>query len=169
MKRIAPIFFLLASAAFGVTEAVPMDPSDDFSPMLFMIAMMALAIFIILIGVGIVIAVIAAGFCLILISLGILSTAALTGILRRKFSSGLRALHYQVCAAAALPAGVAGFWGISYLFGSEMPFPAILIIGSASGICAGLVIAFVLDHAAGIAYRYYTKSKTPPQTPAIGQ
>lgn len=131
--------------------------------MLFAIVMIALAIFVILIGAGIVIAMIVAICMTILAALGILSTAALTGILRRKFSSGLRALHYQVCAAIALPAGIALFWAGARLFGSETPIATILIIGGAAGICAGLAVAFILDHIAGMAYRHLRK----PSMPAI--
>lgn len=128
--------------------------------MLFVFTLIALAVVLIIFAIGVVLAIIIAACCLILVSLGIISAAALTGILRRKLSSGLRALHYQVCAVVALPAGIGFFWGGLWLFSSDMPLPAIIIIGSASGICAGLVIAFVLDHAAGLAYQYLSKLKT---------
>ena len=169
LKPALTFLLLTGTVAFGAVAETPVDPSDDFSPMMLAMTLIALFVVLLLFVIAVVLVAIAAVCSIILISLGIVSTAALTGLLRRKFSSGLRALHYQVCAAVGLPAGVAGFWGIAYLLGSEMPFAAILIIGGAAGICAGLVIAFVLDHAAGIAYRYYTKSKTPPQTPAIRQ
>jgi len=163
LKSTTAFLLLLTTAARGAIEETGIDPADDFSPMLFVMTMIALCVFIILIGIGIVLALVTAAFCFLLVTLGILSTSALTGIFRGKFSSGLRALHYQACAALALPAGIAIFWAISEILGSELPFPAILIIGSAAGICAGLVFAFVLDKAALILYRRFAKK--PPASP----
>jgi hypothetical protein len=128
--------------------------------MMLAITLIALFVVLVLFIVAIVLVAITTVCCLILIALGIVSTAALTGILRRNFSAGLRALHYQICAALGLPAGIAAFWLGVWLFSSDMPLPAILIIGSATGLCAGLVIAFVLDHAVGFAYSHLKRPST---------
>jgi|TARA_B110000037_G_C17127882_1_gene509251 hypothetical protein len=164
LKRAITFLFLTASAGLCAVEETPIDPSDDFSPMMLAITLILLAVVLIIFAIGIVLAIIIAVCCLILVSLGIVSTAALTGILRQKFSSGLRALHYQLCAAVALPAGIVAFWLGVWLFSSDIPLPAILIIGSAAGICAGLVVAFVLDHAVGLAYRHFKRPPTESTT-----
>ncbi len=175
MHRVLGIFLSLVTLASAKTAEVPLDPSDDFSPGMLAITLIALFVVLVLFVISIVIVAITTVCLLILIALGIISTATLTGILRRKFSSGLRALHYQLCAAVGLPAGIAAFWGGVWLFSSDIPAPAILVIGGAIGICTGLIIAFILDHAAGIAYRQLSKWKksgfrrdlTPQPSPQV--
>lgn len=92
--------------------------------------------------------------------LGILLTSALTGILQRKFSSGLRALHHQACAVLALPVGAGLAWLAVRLFGSPSQLSVALVIGVLSGICAGLTIAYILNRAAMAAYLYFEKRKS---------
>ena len=99
--------------------------------------------------------------------LGMLFTSALTGIVRRKFSSGLRALHYQAYAVIALPVGAGLAWLAVRLFGSPSQLPVALVIGALSGICAGLTIAYILDRAAMAAYLYFEKRKSASRR--IGQ
>jgi hypothetical protein len=160
MNRVPAILLFLTSSASAAAAEVPMDPSDDFSPMLFLMALLAILVMLIVLGICLAVAVVTAICLMILVALGILSTAALTGIIRRKFSSGLRALHYQACAAIALPVGAALAWLAVWLFDSTSHLPFALAIGSLAGICAGLTIAFTLDRAAVAIYSYFEKSRT---------
>lgn len=155
---------LLTVPAFAGAAVASVEPAHDISAMLAIMAMI-LAILITLVVIGICLAVAAiTAFCLlVLVALGILSTSALTGIVRHKFSSGLRALHYQVCAAIALPVGAALAWLAVRLFDSPSHLPAALAIGALSGICAGLTIAHILDRAATAAYQYFEKRKKASQ------
>lgn len=153
------LLFLLLTATTTLGAEVTIDPSADFSPILALMAILAILVMLVLLGICLAVAVITAVCLLVLIALGILSTSALTGILRRKFSSGLRALHYQVCAAIALPVGAALAWLAVWLSGSTSHLPAALAIGAISGICAGLTIAYILDRAAMAAYLYFEKRR----------
>lgn len=160
MNRVIATLLFLTSSAFATASEMPLDPADDFSPGLGIMALLAILVMLVVLGICLAVAAITAVCLLILVALGILSTAALTGILRRKFSSGIRALHYQVCAAIALPAGAALAWLAVWLFDSTSHLPVALAIGSLAGICAGLTIAFILDRAAMVAYSYFEKSKS---------
>jgi hypothetical protein len=112
-------------------------------------------IFLFLVGIGIVGAAIVAISAAIFTALGIVSSAALIGLLRRRFSSGFRALHYQLFAVAALPAGIGALWLGSHLFSIRLSHRGIFTIGSLAGICGGLLLAFVFDRLAGFAYRRF--------------
>jgi hypothetical protein len=167
MHRVLGILLFLTSSAFAQAAEAPLEPVDNFSPMLAIMAILAILVMLVVLGICLAVAAITAVCLLVLIALGILSTSALTGILRRKFSSGLRALHYQACAAIALPVGAALAWLAVWLFDSTSHLPAALAIGAISGICAGLTIAYILDRAATMAYLYFEKRKTAPNR--IGQ
>jgi hypothetical protein len=101
LDRVPAILLFLTSSAFAAAAEVQMDPSDDFSPLLFLMALLAILVRLIVLGICLAVAVVTVVCLLTLVALGILSTAALTGIVCRKFSSGLRALPYQACAALA--------------------------------------------------------------------
>ncbi len=160
MNRVPAILLFLTSSAFAAAAEAPMDPSDDFSPFLFLMALLAILVMLIVLGICLAVAVVTAICLMILVALGILSTAALTGIIRRKFSSGLRALHYQACAAVALPVGAALAWLGVQLFDSTSHLPVALAVGSVAGICAGLTIAFILDRAAVVIYSHFEKLRS---------
>ena len=158
------MLFLLATIALGATDEPPIDPSDDFSPMLFAFALIGICIVLVLVGVGIVVAAIVAISAAILTALGIVSSAAFIGILRRRFSSGFRALHYQLFAVAALPAGIGALWLGSHFFTTHLRHRDILAIGSIAGISGGLLIAFAFDRLAGFAYRRFVLPSIPNAT-----
>lgn len=160
MNLVSAALALLLIATDTHGAEVPVDPSDDFSPMLALMALLAVLVMLIVLGICLAIAAITAVCLLVLIALGILSTSALTGLLRRKFSSGLRALHYQACAAIALPVGAALAWLAIWLFDTTAHLPTALAIGAFSGICAGLAIAYILDRAATAASLNFEKRKT---------
>lgn len=145
------VWWLLSAS--GGNDPYPIEPVDDFSPMLFVMAMIGIAVILILVGVGIALAVVVIALAAGLGVIGVFSSAALIGVLRRRLSSGLRALHYQVFALAALPAGMGLVWLGGRLFHSTISSAGLLAIGACSGIAAGLVLAFMLDRLAGYAHR----------------
>lgn len=138
-----------------MTAEAPIDPSDDFAPGMLFILLAALCIALILIGVGIVVAGIIAASVAVLAGLGIVSSAVLIGMLRRRFSSGLRAMHYQFCTVVAIPAGIGILWLGSYLTHSELSPRETLTIGSLAGACGGLAFAFLFDLVISAVYRRF--------------
>ena len=164
MKPAILLLFLLAAIALGATDEPPIDPGDDFSPMLFAFVLIGICIVLILIGVGIVITAIVAISTAILTALGIVSSAAFIGILRRRFSSGFRALHYQLFAVTALPAGIGALWLGSHFLTTNLRHRDILAIGSIAGICGGLLLAFAFDRLASFAYRRFVSPSIPNAT-----
>lgn len=160
MNRVLGILLFLTFPAFAANVQASIEPAHDISALLAMMGMiLAILVVLIVIGLCLAVAAITAVCLLVLIALGIISTSALTGILRRKFSSGLRALHYQACAAIALPVGAGLAWLAVWLFDSTSHLPVALAIGSVSGICAGLTIAHILDRAAMAAFRYFERKR----------
>ena len=153
MKPVIPLLLLLATRGLGADAELPVDPADDFSPMLAMFALVAAAIALFLIGAGIFCAAMVAAFIAALAGLGIVSSAVAVGMARRRLSSGLRTFHYLVCAALALPAGIGILWLGSWLAHSPLGTGEILTIGAISGMVGGFGLAFVLDLLAGALYR----------------
>jgi len=96
-------FLLLAATAHA---AAPLDPSDDFSPMLLAFSLLGLLVLLVLVGIGIFLAALAVAMLAILVSLGILSTAVLVGLARGRWSSGVRMILYQGLALRGPPGGM---------------------------------------------------------------
>lgn len=153
-----PLLFLLATRLLAAQAEMSIDTSDDFAPGQLFIVLIAIGTLIILIGVGIFAAAVIAAATAIMVALGITSTAVLTGLLRRRFSSGLRVLHYQLFAVAAMPAGVGILWLGTWMADSAMRPRFILITGSLAGACAGLALAFSFDLLAKALYRRFVTS-----------
>lgn len=148
-------FFRIATAA-SPDEPPPSTDDDDFTPAIFFIMIVFLILFLILLGVGVGIAMVLVVLCAALAGLGILSSSALIGLANRKFSSGLRAFHYQALAAAGLPAGVCGLWLGVRLCDLTMSHREIFGLGATAGVCAGLLLAYVLDKVTLILLRKIT-------------
>lgn len=153
MKTAIPLLLLFATRVLAVNAEQPIDPSDDFSPMLAVFALVAILIALFLIGVGIFVAAVVAASLAVLAGLGIVSSAVLVGMVKRRFSSGLRVFHYQIFALLSVPAGIGVLWLGSYLRQSQLSLAEILTIGSIAGIGGGLAFAFLLDRLAGLVYR----------------
>lgn len=150
-------FALFRGILFFAADDAPMPPDDDdFSPAIFFIMIVFLILFLILLGVGVGIAVVMVVLCAALAGLGILSSSALIGLANRKFSSGLRAFHYQLLVAAGLPAGVCGLWLGVRLCDLSMSHREIFGLGATAGICAGFLLAYVLDKVTLILLRKIT-------------
>lgn len=164
MKPTLALLFLLATQLLATDAELPIDPSDDFSPGLFMIALAAIGVALLLIGCGIVVAAVMAISAAALAGLGIVSSAVLFGMLRRRVSSGLRAFHYQVFALVGVPAGIGVLWLGSYLAGSQLGIGEVVIMGSVAGVGSGLALAFLFDRLAGALYRRFA-ADLPDRTP----
>lgn len=146
---------LLLAVAMGQEPVDPtaLEPADDFSPMLFLFALIAVAVMLFLLGVALVVGMVVAMALGLLMVLGILSSSALLGILRRKFSTGLRALHYQLCAVVMIPAGIGALWLVRAVSDVSLGTREILWIGALAGLCGGLLLAFVVDRIVVAIYR----------------
>jgi hypothetical protein len=166
VKTAISLLFLFATQVMAASAEQPIDPGDDFSPMLAVFALIAILIALFLIGVGIFVAAAVAASLAVLAGLGIVSSAVLVGLVKRRFTSGLRALHYQVFALLAVPAGIGVLWLGSYLMQSQLSLTEILTIGSVAGIGGGLALAFLLDRLAGLIYRRFTHLAESAQSSA---
>ena len=155
---------LFVTVALGATDDLPIDTSDEIGPLVIPIVFIFLCILLFLVGVGIFVAATVAFSAAVLTALGIVSSAAFIGILRRRFSSGFRALHYQLFAVAALPAGIGVLWLGSHFFTTHLRHRDVLVIGSIAGICGGLLLAFAFDRLAGFAYRRFVSPSIPNAT-----
>lgn len=136
-------------------EPTPLQslPDDDFSPMLLPLMFVVVAVCLVLMGIGVVLALMGIACAAILAALGIVSSSAVVALLRRRIFDGVRAFHYQVCAAVAAPAGVTLLWTASALFDLQMRLRFILPLGVLAGIVAGLSVAGMLDWTARTACR----------------
>lgn len=102
-----------------------------------------------LVGIGLVLAAVAMLSLAVLALAGVVSTSVCVGLCRRRLSSGLRMLHYQLAALAAAPAGIAVLWGIDRWRGGPLGAGALLGLGALGGAGAGLLLAWGLDRLAG--------------------
>lgn len=160
---IAGMILCLVSMAVGqdLPGAQPMEPDVDFSPMLFLFALAAIAVMVLLAGLGIMVILMAILCVGLLIALGIVSSSACLAMIRRRFSTGLRAFHYQLCAVAMVPPGVAVFWLTRLLFEWPWGTRGILLMGCLSGLFGGLLMAFALDRVVVLAFRRIFRKKDP--------
>ena len=160
LALIASFAMTAVSVAAEVADAIP--PDDDFAPGLFFGALFFGLVLLVLIGIGIVIGLVCVACAAAFVALGIVSSSALIAILRRRFSAGFRALHYQLLAVIALPCGIGALWLGSALFEFHLRHRYVLLIGSAIGIMAGICIAFVLDRFVRFAYRRFVPASELP-------
>ncbi|MEN8694386.1 MAG: hypothetical protein ACN4GG_02655 [Akkermansiaceae bacterium] len=66
----------------------------------------------------------------------------LIALMKKRFFSGFRALHYQVCALLALPCGIGAVWFGRMLFHWGLSNATVMLSGTLIGISAGLGLAF---------------------------
>ena len=150
MKSLALILFLLgaiamtaAAATNTVVRAMPQD--DGFSPAILFGLLLCIAVFVVLIGIGVVVGFVALVCTAIFVMAGVISLSVLVGMVRRRFSAGLRALHYQVSALISLPAGIGVLWLGCWIFNYHMRHRYIVAVGALIGILAGVAMAFIID------------------------
>lgn len=156
---IAILLLTLAATATATGAEIPtaVSPDDDFAPGLFIFAIVAGGVLLILIGIGIVIGLVSAACTGLLVALGIVSSSALVAVLTRRLSTGLRAFHYQMAAAISVPCGITAMLFCGEMLKWQMRFRDVLLLGSAVGIAAGLALAFILDRPVRAAYRGLVK------------
>ncbi|MDB4618114.1 hypothetical protein OAG53_00405 [Akkermansiaceae bacterium] len=159
MKFLLHFIFLLADPSLALGPAGEDYLDDGGSPMLFFFLLTALAIVLILIGMGIVLGVAVVASAITLAGLGIISTAALMGLMKKRFSSGFRALHYQVCALLALPCGIGAVWFGRMLCHWGLSNATVMLSGTLIGISAGLGLAFIFDRVVVVAHRKWIEPR----------
>ncbi len=152
---------LHALGLLAQTPAPTTGPDDDFAPMLLPVMLLVLAICLVLVGIGIVLALMGAACLAALAALGIVSSSAVIALWRRQVTAGVRALHYQVCAAVGAPAGVVAWWMALALAGREMSLRWIVLYGLAAGTLAGLTLAAAGDWVLRVAYRRLAGNREP--------
>ena len=125
------------------------DTGDEFNPFLFalvMVALLATAIcFVICVVIGVLLIVLFLLTTMILASIGIVSSSAVIALLRRRWSAGVRALHYQLFIAAAWPWGIGATFLACWLLDSPLKWREIFLSGSLIGFAVGALLAFAVD------------------------
>lgn len=145
MKPAPLILFLMLAFAWSAAASTTTPPDDGFDPGPLFVALLFVAVLLVLIGIGIVVGLACLACAGIFVALGVVSSSALVALFRRRFSAGLRALHYQLLALLGLPCGVGALWLGCSLFDVHVRHRYIVATGSATGIVAGAIIAFILD------------------------
>lgn len=154
---------MLTSLLLAMTDGVQsLPPDDDFSPAVCFVALCFFAACLVLVGIGVAIGLVGAAGVAALVAFGIVSSSAVVALWQRRFSAGLRALHYQLCAAAALPGGVCLLWLGSGFFGLHLRHRHVLLVGALAGVAAGLLLAGVLDRLGRFALRRLLPTNRPP-------
>lgn len=150
--------FAMTAAASSPTLSDAVPPDSGFAPGLLFAALFSCAVLLVLVGIGIVIGVAFLACASVFIALGVISTSALIAIVKRRFSAGLRALHYQLSALIGLPCGIGALWLGCLLFEVHLRHRYVIAAGSAIGVVAGIVIAFILDRFSRFVYRRFMQA-----------
>ena len=150
--------FTVTVVASTATLSQTVQSDNGFAPGLLFAVFFFCAVLLVLIGIGIAVGFACLACAAVFLGLGVISSSALIAIFRRRFSAGLRALHYQVLALVGLPCGIGALWLSCLLFSVHIRHRYILAIGSAIGITAGIVIAFILDRFFRLVYRRLTRT-----------
>src|SRR5471030_1719351 len=128
------ILFLMLTFVRSAAAATDTPPDDGFDPGLLFAALFFGAVLLVLVGIGIVVGLACLACAAIFVALGVVSSSALVALFRRRFSAGLRALHYQLSALVGLPCGIGVLWLGCSLFDVHIRHRYILAIGAAIGI-----------------------------------
>ena len=147
--------FVMSGAASTARLPHVVPPDDGFDPGLFLGVLFVCAVLLVLVGIGIVIGLASLACAAIFVAFGLMSSSALVAIFSRRFSAGLRALHYQLSALVGLPCGIGTLWLGCLLFDFHLKHRCILAIGSVIGIIAGIAIAIILDRFFRFVYRRF--------------
>jgi hypothetical protein len=109
-------------------------------------SLVALVIFCVLIGVGIVLGVVGVALTGGLVAAGVLSSSVLIGVWRGRAQAGWRALFLQCGIFAGIPAGMLCAWVATTLWQEiNGTLVAILAAGALAGALGGAVIALFFD------------------------
>jgi hypothetical protein len=106
-----------------------------------------------LVGIGLAIGAAIVGSAALLVTFGFISSSAFVVFWSKRWSAGLRMLHYQVCVAAAIPGGIFLLWLACRVFHLWWPLREKLLLGAAAGAAGGLLFAITLDFIARFAVR----------------
>ncbi len=136
--------FAISALGGAETPAYP-DPEDDFNPGLLIFVVFFCSGVLFLVGFGAVVGGFLAMVIATAVAIGVVSSSALVAIVNRRFSSGFRALRYQITALAVLPCGVGAVWLGAKLLNINLASPHVIATGSITGIAAGVLMAWILD------------------------
>lgn len=135
-----------AGAAASAAPSVPTLAGDDFAPAPLLIVLLVVVVCVVLVVAAAAvlgaIAVVAGGA---LLALGIVSSSAVFGLARQSAGDGARAAVIQALAAAGLPFGVAGIWGMSRALHLGWGTGAVLGVGAACGLAGGVAGGIALN------------------------
>lgn len=149
------LFTVMSGSAFAGVESPQFDPFDGPAILPIFLMLVGFSIGLFVFGIGFAFAVFAAGLAALLVAVGIVSSAVMIGVLRRRVSSGVRAFHYILSVAIAVPATVGALWLARFVFPIKLSTAHIWMLGTFSGIFGGLVFAHTLNVVARTAYRRF--------------
>ena len=146
MKLISSIALLLPSIALAAADIVETIPSDnDFSPAVFFAFLFICAVFLVLLGVGIVIGLVVCGIATGLVAIGVLSSSVMAGLVTSRPVIAVRVFMLQCGLLAGIPSGILCAWIIRSWLSVPGSGWLVSMYGAIGGAIAGAGIALVLD------------------------
>ncbi len=139
---LAILVMIPEAIAAGETDPLGQDPDYvGASPGLFVFALFAIIVMLILIGMGLVLGFVACGLAAALVGLGMVSASAVYGLARQSPVAGFRALFLLCGAFGGLAAGVGVAYLVAWIMTQPVHHVATPLIGGFAGLTAGLLIA----------------------------
>ena len=136
-----------------IPSLAPAQPARYSAAMLS--SLLALAVMLVLIGVGLVFGAVAAALTLGLVAAGVVSSSVMIGVWRGRAQAGLRALLLQIGVLAGIPAGMLCAWAATSLWEQiDGTLVVILVAGGLAGALGGAVVALMFDFLAGRVQRW---------------
>ena len=118
-------------------------------------SLLAAAVMLMLIGVGIVLGAVATALTLGLVAAGVVSSSVMVGVWRGRAQAGLRAFLLQIGVLAGIPAGMLCAWaGTSLWKQIDGTLVVILASGGLAGALGGAVVALMFDFLANRIQRW---------------
>jgi hypothetical protein len=147
---------LMLVATSVAAESPGTNQTDNgFAPGLLLMLLVVVLAVLVLIGFGMAVGTVCIACAAIFVALGVVSSSALVALWKRRFSAGLRALHYQLSALIGLPCGIGVFWAGCLLLNLQLRHRYILAVGSLIGVTMGVLMAFILDRFCRFLFRRF--------------
>ena len=134
------------------------DPSMDepFSPMLLMLLFTLFLAILVVLALAIIVIMVT-----VLTALGIVSSSALVGVFRRRWSTALRAFHYQLCVALGVACGIGLTWSVARLSNVQLSVREVFAAGALAGLCGGTLVAWAMGRLVCMMHRRNFRAMPP--------
>lgn len=110
------------------------------------VALFALIVALVLLGICLAFGVIAGAFLALLLGVGVISTSCLIGLRTRRPAAAVRALLFQCGSLSGIPMGILCAWALRSFMSQEAgPDGKTILSGAMGGLLAGLFSAWCVD------------------------